>query len=176
MSRMTCGRSRLRCGAIVLAAMAAVAVTAGAASARDLHDFWDNRCASCHGHAGEFSRNHFKLLDGRLVGRNPARDVCGYLVNHGAGADMAAPVCAMLTAQAATPSLFKSKCAGCHETAADFARTGLVAGEGGTLKGKQNGRDIAEFLTGHGKLDAGEVAKVVSTLKRVYLEVHDGAK
>lgn len=168
------GRAAAQTLAMVLAL--AVALPASGAQAADLHAFWDSRCANCHRHAGDFARNHFKLKDGRLFGRNPARDICAYLVGHGAGEEMAQPVCAMLTAQAGTPSLFKNKCASCHETAADLARTGLASGDGGALKGKDNGRDIAEFLTTHGKLEAGEVATVVETLKRVYREVHDAGK
>lgn len=162
--------------AVVVPLGLAVARLPADAQTADLHAFWDSRCANCHRHAGEFSRNHFKLKDGRLVGRNPARDICAYLIGHGAGETRAAPVCAMLTAQAETPSLFKNNCASCHETAADLARTGLVQSDGGALKGKDNGRDIAEFLTTHGKLEAGEVAIVVETLKRVYREVHDAGK
>lgn len=163
--------SRTASWALMLALGVAVPGLKTAAAASDLHAFWDNRCADCHRHAGEFARNHLKLKDGRLIGRSPARDICAYLVGHGAGDAMAGPLCAMLTAQAGTRSLFKDKCASCHDTAADLARTGLVAGDGGTLKGKDNGRDVAEFLAEHGKLDPGEVPIVVETLKRVFKEV-----
>lgn len=144
--------------------------------AADLHAFWDSRCATCHRHAGEFARNHLKVRDGRLTGRKADRDVCAFLVEHGAGEALADAVCHMLTAQSATPSLFKENCASCHETAAELARTGLVSGDGGTLKGKENGRDLAEFLVTHGTLEPGAMATVVETLRRVYREVHDAGK
>lgn len=142
----------------------------------DLHAFWDRRCASCHRHAGEFARNHLKVKDGQLVGRKPDRNLCAFLVEHGAGPDLADDVCKMLTAQAATRSLFKDRCATCHDTAAELARTGLVPGDGGALKGKESGRDLAEFLITHGKFDPGELAIVADTLRRVFLEVHDAGK
>lgn len=140
-------------------------------AATDLHAFWDSRCAECHRHAGAFARDHFTVRDGKLIGRNPTRDICAFLQEHGAGPEMAGPVCAMLTAQAATPSLFKSKCASCHGPAAGFARSSLVAGEAGTLKGKDNGRDIADFLVTHGDVSAAERGQLVETLKRVHQEV-----
>ncbi len=146
------------------------------AFAVDLHAFWDSRCASCHRHAGEFARNHLKVKEGRLAGRKPDRDVCAFLVGHGAGEERAEEVCRMLTAQSATPSVFKAKCAGCHETAADLARTGLVRDDGGALNGRTGGRELGVLLEGHGKLEPGELAIVVETLLRVYFEVHGTGK
>lgn len=164
------GRGKWLYGAI-LALPLVCAIPGPCVFAADLHAFWDSRCANCHRHAGEFARNHLKIKDGRLTGRNPERDVCAFLVGHGAGEALAGAVCQMLSAQSATPSLFKQKCAGCHETAADLARTGLVPGDGGALKGKSNGRELAEFLVTHGKLEAGELQILVQTLQRVATEV-----
>lgn len=149
---------------------ALLTVASGPAAPADLHAFWDDRCAECHGHAAQFARNHLKLKDGRLVGSRASRDVCQFLASHGAGPEMAQPLCAMLAAQAATPSLFKQKCAGCHQTAADLARASLVL-EAGVLKGKANGKPLAGFLVSHGAVTAEEEARLVATLTRVLTEV-----
>jgi hypothetical protein len=155
----------------MLSLVAVVAVPTGDAAATDLHDIWDSRCAGCHRHAGEFARNHFEVKDGRLVGRKPTRDICGFLASHGGAAAEAKAICAMLTAQAQTPSLFKAKCAGCHESAAALARTGLVTAADGVLKGRQNGQEVAAFLATHGGLAAAEIPTMVGTLTRVLGEV-----
>lgn len=170
------GDRRTGLSGVVLALSLLAAWPPAPAFATDLHAFWDSRCASCHRHAGEFARNHLKIKDGRLAGRKPGRDVCAFLVEHGAGPELADGVCRMLAAQSATPSLFKERCAGCHETAAELARTGIVASDGGALKGKQNGRELGPFLAAHGKLEPGELAIVMDTLRRVHHEVHDAAK
>lgn len=161
--------------AIALALGLFVTSPAPRAMAADLHAFWDSRCASCHRHAGEFARNHLKIKDGRLAGRRPDRDICAFLVEHGAGPEQAEGVCKMLTAQSATPSLFKNKCAACHDTAAELARTGLVRGASGTLQTKADGRDLTDLLRSHGGLEPSEAAIVVETLRRVFDEVHDKA-
>lgn len=170
--RIESARAAAVAAAIALALGLLVTSPAPRALAADLHAFWDSRCAGCHRHAGEFARNHLKVKDGRLVGRQPDRDVCAFLSGHGAGPGLADDVCAMLTAQATTPSLFKDKCAGCHDTAAELARTGLVRRAPHTLQSKADGRDLDELLRTHGKLEAVEAARLLETLQRVYSEVH----
>ena len=79
----------------------------------------------------------------------------------------------MLLAQAQSQPVFQQKCAGCHETAAAFARESLVL-KGGVLTGRTNGRPVAEFLKRHGKLTAEEVPIVVEALTRVLTETQGG--
>lgn len=155
----------------VVAVLALLATGVPRSRAADLHAFWDDRCAECHRHAGEFARNHLTLKDGRLVGSKPKRDVCAFLVTHGAGEALAAPICAMLSAQAATPSLFRDKCAACHGTAAELARAGLATAPDGTVHAKSGGREIADFLASHGGLAVDEIPHLAATLRRVLGEV-----
>lgn len=162
---------RARARTVLILAMLLGCGPAAPVSAADLHAFWDDRCAECHRHAGEFARNHLKVQDGRLVGRKASRDICDFIAKHGAGETLAGPICAMLTAQAQTRSLFKDTCGGCHGTAADLARGHLAATKDGTLMGKSNGREIGPFLSSHGGLAAGEIPLVVEALNRVYREV-----
>lgn len=127
------------------------------APAIDLHQFWDGRCSACHGHAGPFARSHLTVRDGRLVGRHNA-DLKTFLTQHESGATQADGIYTMLLAQAQTKPIFQQKCAGCHETAAEFARTSLTLRDG-VVVGKSNGKPIAEFLTKHGKLVPGIISR-----------------
>jgi hypothetical protein len=66
----------------VLACALAVAALASAAAGTDLHRLWDDRCAECHGHAGDFARKHLLLVDGTLQGRSIERELHQFLANH----------------------------------------------------------------------------------------------
>jgi hypothetical protein len=47
-------RLNLRAGIVLIATL--LAIPAARASGIDLHWLWDDRCATCHGHAGDFAR------------------------------------------------------------------------------------------------------------------------
>lgn len=136
---------------------------------RDLHAYWDQRCQSCHGHAGEFARRTLTVEDGRLMGRHHRQDLDRFLHQHYLADDLVAPVKAMLMAQLSAAPLFAQKCAGCHGSAADFARKSLVLKEG-VLVGA-SGRPVARTLASHGELTPEEVTLVVQSLGRVRAEV-----
>jgi mono/diheme cytochrome c family protein len=147
-------------------------LVAGAPAPLDLHAYWDDRCHSCHGHAGDFARRTLRVESGLLVGTHHARAPALqlFLKNHYLTADLLAPVTAMLTAQATTAALFKQHCAGCHGTAAAFARESL-SWRDGVLTGKKSGRAVEVTLRAHGGLAPAEAAEVVKTLARVMAEV-----
>jgi hypothetical protein len=141
------------------------------AGAVDLHQLWDMRCHECHGHAGEFARRHLKVEKGELTGRHrKGEQLKNFLGRHEMSADHAEPVYRMLLAQAQTKPVYQQKCAGCHQTAAEFARASLLRRDG-VLIGRTNGQPVAEFLKRHGKLTADEVPLVVDSLDRVLGEV-----
>lgn len=151
----------------------ALAMLAGAAPAAiDLHAYWDNRCRDCHGDAGAFARRTLRVEQGRLVGAHhdqpPALQ--RFLQNHYLSDDLIEPVTAMLTAQVATPALFKAQCGGCHGTAAAFARESLVWRDG-VLTGKKSGRPVDAYLRTHGGFAPADVPEMVKTLGRVMGEV-----
>jgi hypothetical protein len=159
--------------AVMLAILSAFAPwVAGAPVPQDLHAYWDGRCRTCHGHAGDFARRTLRVESGLLVGthhtRPPALQL--FLQNHYLTADLLAPVTAMLTAQAMTAALFKQHCTGCHGTAAAFARESL-SWRDGVLTGKKTGRAVEATLRAHGGLAPAEAAEVVKTLARVKGEV-----
>lgn len=154
-----------------LTAFAAAAIWSCSAAAQiDLHQFWDNRCQDCHGHAGEFARRHLQVNDGVLVSRHRPHDLKRFIAQHEAGRDQSEAIYGMLLAQAQTKPVYQQKCAGCHGTAADFARASLVVRDGAVV-GRANGQPINSFLKGHGKLLSDEVDVVVSSLTRVLGEI-----
>jgi hypothetical protein len=143
-----------------------------ASAAQDLHAYWDDRCRSCHGDAGEFARRTLRVERGLLVGKHHDRAPAlqAFLKNHYLTADLLAPVTAMLTAQATTTPLFKQHCAGCHGTAASFARESL-SWRDGVLTGKKTARAVEATLRTHGGLAPAEAAEMAKTLVRVMGEV-----
>lgn len=151
--------------------------TAMSAAALDLHQFWDLRCNECHGHAGDFARRHLKVEQGKLVGRHRSgEELKSFLGRHEMGGSNADGIYKMLLAQAQTKPIYQQKCAGCHQTAAEFARASLVRKDG-VLVGRTNGLAVAEFLKRHGKLTAEEIPVVMRSLERVLDEVGgNGAK
>lgn len=161
----------------MLRALAALVLAVGlvptAAGAVDLHRLWDERCSRCHEHSADFARSKLRLVDGRLTGSAPDRDLPEFLGEHRGGLPpaLAAGVAAMLAAEAATPNLFRTHCRICHGTAAELARTALIRRDG-TLYGRYSGRSIAEFLNGHGRLDADGTAFFLDLLERLEAEVH----
>jgi mono/diheme cytochrome c family protein len=141
------------------------------ATATDLHHFWDQTCADCHGHSADFSRRFLTVEDGKLTGRHHKNDLFTFLSNHHLPPDLVVPVHDMLLAQASTAPRFRDRCGSCHETAAALARDSLAI-QDGVLYGKEAGRPVAEFLKRHARLQPGEIPFFVDLLTRVEREVH----
>jgi mono/diheme cytochrome c family protein len=166
----------LRTRWLIAAVLGTMTALAPAASLdRDLHAYWDSRCRSCHGDAGAFARRTLRVERGRLLGAHHADAAAlqRFLQQHYIAEDLIAPVTAMLTAQATTPPLFAQHCAGCHGTAAAFARSSLTW-RNGLLVGSKSGRTVEATLRTHGGLTPADAAKMLQTLQRVMGEV--GAK
>lgn len=137
---------------------------------RDLHDYWDTRCRECHGDAGAFARRTLRVENGRLVGTHHTNDLDRFLRNHYLTDELVAPVTAMLTAQAQTAPRFRTHCAGCHGSAAEFARRSLAL-RNDVLIGKATGRPVVQTLREHGGLAPADADAMVGTLTRVLGEV-----
>ena len=137
---------------------------------RDLHDYWDGRCASCHGHAAQFARKFLRVEDGKLVGTHHKDTLEAFLEHHYLTPDLHQPVVAMLKAQATTVPVFASKCGGCQGTAADFARQSLSIQQR-TLVGKKTGKPVADYLKQHGGVSPAEAKSVTEVLQRLVGEV-----
>ncbi|WP_298832385.1 hypothetical protein [uncultured Piscinibacter sp.] len=162
-----CSARRLLLG-LALAALLPLATAASAG--RDLHDYWDGRCKECHGDAGAFARRTLRVEQGRLVGTHHVADLEPFLRNHYLADELVAPVMQMLQAQATTAPLFREKCAGCHGSAAEFARKSLAMKDG-QLIGRASQRPVQEYLRRHGGLAGEQVPTMVKTLERVLGEV-----
>jgi hypothetical protein len=155
--------------ALATAGVMAWLLVAPSAFAVDLHHFWDQRCGGCHGHAGEFARRYLKVDAGRLIGRHHTDNLRLFLGQHEMSGAIADEIYAMLLAQASTPPIYQEKCRGCHQNAAELARTSLAV-VGGKVAGRQSGRPLEDFLPGHARLKPDELA--VESLARVYREVY----
>jgi hypothetical protein len=152
-------------------AVCAFAISGIAATAeRDLHDYWDARCASCHGHAAQFARKFLSVENGKLTGTHHRNNLDVFLRTHHLTPDLYAPTIAMLTAQAQAEPLFKQRCSGCHGTAAEFARKSLEM-KNGELHGKKSAMPVKDFLKNHFNPPPEEVRELIENLTRVLGEV-----
>jgi hypothetical protein len=140
------------------------------AADRDLHDYWDARCASCHGHAGQFARKFLSVENDKLVGVHHRTDLDLFLRTHYLTAELYAPTIAMLKAQAESGAIFRERCSGCHGTAAEFARKSLEL-KNDVLYGKKSQVPVRTFLKDHFTPPPETTQALVETLTRVLGEV-----
>lgn len=136
----------------------------------DLHWLWDDRCAECHGHSGDFARR-LDRVDGELRVRHPVGDMREFLRHHYPVGREVEALYQMLKAQAATPPRFRTECARCHGPAAALARKRLVV-RGGEVVSAVDGTAVAALLQRHFGIAAGDVAFFSAQLERVAREVH----
>lgn len=141
-------------------------IGSGAASAADIHAYWENHCLECHGHAGDFARDRLTVADGVLVSDHWGSGLDRFLANHHTTPATLGPIIAMLAAQVATPALYAEHCSGCHGTAAELVRDSVERHDG-VLHGRSSGRPLAPFLTRHGGLASDEIALVLESLDRL---------
>ncbi len=158
---------------LTTSAMLAVAVLmapAAGAAGIDLHRMWDDRCAGCHGHAGDFARK-LTVSDGELQGRHHVHDLRLFLRNHYPADSEVDAVYNMLLAQASNEAKFRSECSACHGTAAEFVRSALELRDG-VLHARASGRPVLQFLSEHRQLGAADVQAFAQLLTRVAGEVY----
>lgn len=155
----------------VLFLAAVLPVTAFAQSGVDLHWLWDDRCASCHGHSSEFSRQYLRLVDGNLQGIHHTEDLLLFLKNHYLRGQFSDEIYAMLLAQVGSPGRFKNECSGCHQTASGLVRGALLVREG-ELTVRKSGQSLRLFLENHRHLNDEDVVFYVDLLTRIAVEVN----
>ena len=144
---------------------------APALPAVDLHRLWEDRCADCHGEAGDFARRSLAVEDGKLLGAHPERELRRFLQNHYLKNNEIDAVYAMLLAQAGSRPRFRERCTPCHERAAQLARESLLRRDG-VLYTRGTRQQLEEFMQGHISLSVEEVEFFVRLLERVEGEVH----
>ena len=143
---------------------------AGAAGI-DLHWLWDDRCAECHGHSGNFSRMFLNDSNGELQGRHHVNDLRQFMQNHYLIDSEVDAVYNMLLAQTGSDARFKKACSSCHISAVNLVRNSLVLRES-QLFGRESGRPVHLFLNNHMGLSPDDVNFFTNLLRRVANEVY----
>jgi len=165
------GTMRGGLGLRIMFVLAALVVPSARAAGIDLHWLWDDRCADCHGHAGDFARRFLSVSEGRLQGWHHVNDLRRFLHNHYLSANEVDAVYAMLLAQAASQARFRQECAHCHDSAAGLVRTSLELRDG-ILISRRSGRPVRGFLEHHRGLKSDDVDFFVKLLTRVSNEIY----
>ena len=141
----------------------------GATDRIDLHALWDDRCAECHGHSGDFARRFLQISNGRLQGRHHVDNLQLFISRHYSTAAQSAAIYAMLQAQTATPPLFRQQCSRCHGSAASLVRSTAILRDG-VLLSSRSGQPLQQFLLSHRNLSVEEVDFYHRLLTRVATE------
>jgi hypothetical protein len=141
------------------------------ASGLDLHWLWEDRCAGCHGHAGDFARKFLGVSNGELLGRHHVHDLRRFLHNHYLAGNEVNAVYAMLFGQANSQARFRNECSSCHENAARFVRDTLMLRDG-VLYSRASGQPVRDVLDRHRNLKPGDVDFFAKTLMRVAREIY----
>lgn len=152
-----------------LSALAILIAPVALASEADPHQLYENKCAACHSpHAGDFVWLELDAGQEPLVGRNSGRSVAAMLERgHGRLTPSEATILvAHFQAIRTSGQLFRTKCRMCHDTASGLVRRALILRDG-TLTGRYTGRDIAQFLTVHGRLTPSEAEQMLGVLERI---------
>ncbi len=156
-------RSLLALGVVTIVSSAGVS-----AQGIDPHELYEQRCADCHvAHAGMFAHKSLVASEAGVFGLNSGRELRSFLAaGHGKlSAKEIDAVTEHLQSILRSGRLFHDKCRICHDRAVILARRELIIKDG-ELFGRYSGRNITEFLMGHGRLKGAEVSKMVDVLKR----------
>jgi len=172
MSKVSVGNSMRLLGIIgaVLVTMLLFTGKSGA-SGIDLHWLWDNQCAECHGHSGEFARKFLKVANGQLQGSHHVQDLRLFMRNHYTQNTEVDAVYEMLLAQARAKPRFKQECGNCHGSAAAFVRQSVIL-QDKVLLSRESRQPIQKFLQQHRRLETDDVVFFTSLLNRIAHEVY----
>ena len=144
--------------------------TAGARGI-DLHALWDDRCAECHGHSGEFSRKYLQITGGLLQGRHHVLDLRAFLEHHYPPAGQVEAIYQMLLAQTYTPPRFKEECSSCHGRASEFLRQSIVLKDA-ELTIEKSGIPVQEFMQSHQQLSQDDIEFYLGLFTRLAYEIY----
>ena len=158
------------------AVLALLACLAGSAQATDWGAWraypddpglYQEKCARCHEGAGHFAPQRLALVEGALVSKRSGRSLHDLLPGHPTRLTQAEldSLVATLTTIVVAGGQFQQRCAICHDSAEALARSRLVRRDG-RLFGRYSGRDISDFLNGHGRLDGAGAAFFEDVLRR----------
>jgi hypothetical protein len=146
-------------------------VTNFSTAGTDLHWLWDNRCAECHGHSADFSRQFLQVSDGQLEGAHPTRNLKLFLRNHYAPTAEVDAIYSMLLAQVTTAPRFRAECSNCHDSASQFIRNSIVL-QHGELVSRNSGVSVHGYMQTHRRLSQDDIEFFIDLLTRVAGEVN----
>ena len=142
---------------------------ANAAVGFDLHWFWDDNCAQCHGHSGEFSRQFLLINNDQLQGRHHVDDLLVFMRHHYTRSDQMEAIHDMLKAQVAIEPRFEQQCSKCHRKASELVREStILRSEVLTIRG--SGQTIRQFLQSHRRLTSQDIDFYDTLLTRIARE------
>ncbi len=139
------------------------------ALAVDIHALWDDRCEECHGHSADFARRYLWVENDQLKGRHHIDNLRLFMRHHYTPEYALDDIYQMLREQADSPPRFRRECAGCHGSAAQFARQSIVS-RSGQLFGVDSGIRVDMFLQSHRGLDAEDIGFYLQMLERLVRE------
>jgi cytochrome c5 len=143
-------------------------MTPALAQQLDPHKIYEGSCAGCHApHAGDFVFDTLRLTKDGLAGRSSGKSVDAYLkAGHGnlSAAEADILLDHLLSIQN-SGRVFHDKCKICHVSPVELAQLELVLRDD-RLVGRYSGRDILQFLEGHGRLAPAEIPIVAEVLQR----------
>ncbi len=135
----------------------------------DPHALYEARCSGCHApHGGDFAKQSLKAVDGVVIGARSGRPLGQILPSHRGTTQTPDEVKALVDHFGAilpTGWLYQDKCLGCHDRAVVLARSHLIVRDD-ALVGRYSGRDIAAFMSGHGRLDPRQRDIILAMLRR----------
>lgn len=137
----------------------------------DLHWLWDNSCAECHGHSGNFSRKFLTISNGQLQGVHHVNNLRLFLHNHYLMVSEVDGIYEMLLAQASTSTRFKNECSRCHGNTAQFVRDSMIF-QNKELMSLKFGDPVHRFMEHHRRLKIDDIEFFMNLLTRVANEVY----
>lgn len=152
---------------VILAGVFLLTLTISDARATDFHEVFEDRCTSCHGHAGTFAREKLAIVDGILVSSR-GKPLTSFLKRHAGRLtlDEIALFEDVFKKQITSDGLYEKRCTICHDSARTLARLELAVRDG-VLIGRYTGQDIGEFLQQHGRLTAAEAKQMTVALEAI---------
>lgn len=170
--------SRCLVSTVLLAGLAGWTISSGEGRAQEVadpHQIYETQCAGCHApHARELVTETLDMADGVLISRRSGQPVASVLrQGHGGLSETQIDVMVWLLRDIRlSDQTFYRKCATCHVTMRELARTYLRLDAKDQVVGRYTGTDIAAFLPGHGRLAPDEVPEMLAKM-RSHLGISD---
>lgn len=143
-----------------------LALVSPGSDARDAGAIWDSRCEECHGDPKPFARKYLWNIEGQLQGQHHINNMDLFMRNHYIPEHEIEILHNMMLAQANSPVRFEVECGECHGAAQDFVEKSLWV-RGSEITGLESGLDIKEFLPGHQRLQAEDIAFYTKLFVRI---------